>query len=329
MGLILSILLGFIPMFCFAGCVYWLDRYEKEPAALLGGVFGWGAIVAAGAAYLINTVIGTGVYLFTNSEAVTELTTGSLVAPIVEESLKGLAVLAVYLVFLNEFDSLLDGMIYAAITALGFAATENSYYIYNLGFHEGNYPGLFAMAFIRVVLVGWQHPFYTAFTGIGLAISRLNKNLPIKILAPIAGWSVAVLTHAFHNTLAHLLNGVEGLLFSTAVDWLGWLVVFCVLIMAIRSERRTLTIYLREEVQLGTITANQYQTACSQGAQWLARTGSLFAGRYRTTNRFYQLAAELAHKKNQLNYLGEERGNSQRISNLRNELAGLSPLADS
>ena len=43
------------------------------------------------------------------------------------------------------------------------------------------------MFFVRVILVGWQHPFYTAFIGIGLAISRLSRNTSIKIIAPIIG----------------------------------------------------------------------------------------------------------------------------------------------
>ena len=106
MGLLLSILFGFLPMFLFAWFVYWLDRYEKEPRLLLGFVFLWGAVVAAGAAFLVNTFFGMGVYLFTQSDAATELTTGSLIAPIVEESLKGLAVLAVFVVFRREFDSI-------------------------------------------------------------------------------------------------------------------------------------------------------------------------------------------------------------------------------
>lgn len=46
MGLILSLFLGVIPAFVYAMFVYWLDRYEKEPILLLGGVFIWGAVVA-------------------------------------------------------------------------------------------------------------------------------------------------------------------------------------------------------------------------------------------------------------------------------------------
>lgn len=327
MGFVLSIILGFIPMFLYAGFVYWLDRYEKEPLRLLGGAFTWGVVVAAGGAFLINTVLGIGVYIFTNSESLTGLTTGSVIAPFVEESLKGLSVLVIFLVFRNEFDSVLDGIIYAAITALGFAATENVYYIYSMGFLESKYEGLLTLAFIRIILVGWQHPFYTSFTGIGLAIARLNKHIGVKIVAPLIGWSLAVFLHSIHNTLAHLLNGSGGLIFSTFVDWAGWFFIFCVVLLTIWSEQRTITAQLREEVQLGTISVQQYETACSARAQSMARLRGLFSKRYHFTNRFYQLAAELAHKKYQRYRMGEETGNTQIIDRLRQDLVILSRLA--
>ena len=41
---------GFVPMFLFAGFVYWLDRYEKEPKLLLGATFIWGVVIAGGGA---------------------------------------------------------------------------------------------------------------------------------------------------------------------------------------------------------------------------------------------------------------------------------------
>ena len=72
MVLPLSVFFGFVPMFIFAWFVYWLDRYEKEPALLLGGVFIWGAVVASAAAFLINTVLGLGIYLATGSQGAAE-----------------------------------------------------------------------------------------------------------------------------------------------------------------------------------------------------------------------------------------------------------------
>src|SRR4030043_1500464 len=192
LGVILSILFGFVPMLAFAYVVYWVDRYEKEPVALLGGVFLWGAIIAAGAAFIVNSFLGLGIYMFTGSQAFTELSTASIFAPLIEETLKGLACLLVFLFFRREFDSVLDGIVYAAITAIGFAASENVYYIFTYGFQENGVSGILYMFFVRVILVGWQHPFYTAFIGIGLAVSRLSRNTSIKIMAPLMGWSLAV-----------------------------------------------------------------------------------------------------------------------------------------
>jgi Predicted membrane protein len=187
MGLLVAGFIGFLTALLYAYILYWLDRYEKEPLLLLGGVFVWGAVVAAGAAFILNTALGLGIAVFTGSELASDFATRSIVAPLIEESLKGMAVFLVFLVFRREFDSVLDGIIYAGIAALGFAATENTYYIYTYGYLESGWSGLGVLTFIRVILVGWQHPFYTAFFGIGLAIARLNKNWLIKIGAPIWG----------------------------------------------------------------------------------------------------------------------------------------------
>ena len=121
MALIVSLFFGFVPMFMFAVFVYWLDRYEKEPKALLGAAFFWGVVVAAGGAFIINTAFGYGIYIFTGSEVAADVGTTSIVAPLVEEFLKGLAVAIVFFMFYKEFDSILDGIIYGGIVALGFA----------------------------------------------------------------------------------------------------------------------------------------------------------------------------------------------------------------
>jgi RsiW-degrading membrane proteinase PrsW (M82 family) len=323
---LVSIFFGFVPMFLFAGFIYWLDRYEKEPKALLGAAFLWGVLIAGGGAFLINTVLGMGVYILTGSEGVTDFATTSLIAPFVEEILKGLAVLVVFLFFRKEFDSVLDGVIYAGITALGFAAIENVLYIYEYGYLEGGWPGLWKLVFIRVIIVGWQHPFYTAFTGIGLALARMNRNLLVKLLAGVGGFSAAVLTHAFHNTFAALIGGLEGLVLGTIVDWVGWLLMLAFIIWMILHERDLLKRQLFEEVGNGLISPAQYRTALSL-SQIGARINALTSGSYLATGRFYQLCGELAHKKEQLAKLGDEKGNHTAVQKLRSELAGLAVKA--
>ncbi len=320
MAFIVSLFFAFVPAFFMAMFVYWLDRYEKEPLALLGAAFFWGAVVAAGSAYVINTVFGIGIYALTGSGDVADQATASLVAPFVEEGLKGLAVLIVFLFFRKEFDSVLDGIIYAGITALGFAATENVLYIYEHGYMDGGWDGLWQLVFIRDIVVAWQHPFFTAFTGIGIAVARLNKNMLIKIIAIPVGYAFAVFAHAFHNSFSSLIGGLEGFALGSLLDWLGWLVMLIFILFMIARERRLLERQLRDEVAAGTMSSAQYRKALSP----FTMSTAFFTGGFKAS-RFYRVCGELAHKKEELMKLGDERGNAALVQSLRSELASLAP----
>jgi len=295
MAFIGALFFGFVPTFLFAVFLYWLDRYEKEPKLLLGAAFMWGAVVAAGSAFVINTVLGIGVYIFTGSEVATDLTTGSIIAPVVEEILKGLAILFIFLIFRKD------------------------------GFSVSGWSGFWFLVFVRVVLVGWQHPFYTAFTGIGFAVSRLSRNLAAKYLAPLAGLAMAIIAHSFHNTLASLTRGWGGLALGALIDWGGWLFMFLFAVWMIRREGRLLPKHLQQEVAEGRITAAQLRTAASPFGASLASLGALGRGKFRATTRFYQVLGELAHKMEEVSILGDEGGYAAIIERLRGEMANLSP----
>jgi RsiW-degrading membrane proteinase PrsW (M82 family) len=319
MAFLVSIFFGFVPMFLYAAFIYWLDRYEKEPKALLGAAFLWGVIIAAGGAFIVNTIFGIGIFIATGSEALTNLGTASVVAPIVEEILKGLAVAIVFLMFRKEFDSILDGIIYGGIAGLGFAATENTIYIYRDGYLAGGWEGLFALTIIRVILVGWMHAFFTAFTGIGFAIARLNRSVLVKIAAPVLGLGAAIFTHAFHNTIGNFFYGLEGLGVTIFFDFIGYTLMFGFIIWLIVHERNVVKRHMVEEVSSGVITQAQYQKALSP---WTMTTAGLSG---RAASRFYQVIGELAHKKEQVKRHGDEQGNTAIIDSLRKELASLAP----
>jgi protease PrsW len=326
MPLLGAFFFGFVPMFIFAAFVNWLDRYEKEPKLLLGAAFIWGVVIAGGGAYILNTAVGMGVYSLTGSVSAADFSTTSIAAPIIEEALKGLAVLIVFLMFRKEFDSILDGIVYGAIVAMGFAAIENVLYIYRNGFQDGGWEGFWTLVFIRVILVGWMHPFFTAFTGIGLAVARISKNTLVKIIAVPAGYTVAVLTHAFHNTFSSLIGGGGGFILGLIADYIGYFFMLAFIIWMIVHERKILKRQLAEEVNSGAISAGHYNTAISF-FQTNVHLSALTSGTFRSTSRFYQVLGELAHKKEQLQKHGDEGGNTQIIENLRTEMAQLAPAA--
>ena len=320
MPLLVAFVFAFGPAFLMAVFVYWLDRYEKEPLILLGAAFFWGAVVAAGGAFLINTLLGIGLYLATGSSSLADLTTASLVAPFVEEALKGSALLIILLSFRNEFDSVLDGIIYAGIVALGFAASENMLYLYDHGYLQHGWTGFWTLVFVRDVVVAWQHPFFTAFTGIGLAVARLSQGFVTKLFAATTGYAFAVFTHALHNTLADLIGGVGGLAVGGLVDWFGWAVMAGFIVFMIFRERAILKRQLAQEVEQGVISAAQYQRALSP----LTMSTASFAGG-KSAAQFYRLCGELAHKKEQLMRFGDEGGNVALVKMLRNQLEVLGP----
>ncbi|MBK9005370.1 MAG: PrsW family intramembrane metalloprotease [Anaerolineae bacterium] len=326
MALLGAFFFGFVPMFVFAAFVNWLDRYEKEPKLLLGAAFVWGVVIAGGGAYILNTVFGIGIYVLTGSESAADFGTTSIVAPIIEEALKGLAVGVVFLLFRKEFDSILDGVVYGAITAMGFAAIENVLYIYRNGFQQGGWEGFWVLVVVRVVLVGWMHPFFTAFTGIGFALARMSRNMLVKIIAVPAGYVVAVLTHSFHNTFGSLVGGEGGFFLGILADYFGYFIMTVFIIWMIMHERNILKRQLVEEVNSGAISQQQYKTAISF-FQFNAHISALTSGSFGPTKRFYQVLGELAHKKEQLARVGDEAGNMKIIEGYRAELMRLAPVA--
>jgi RsiW-degrading membrane proteinase PrsW (M82 family) len=327
MDLLLAALLSFLPAFLCAAFVYWLDRYEKEPKLLLGVVFFWGAVVAAGGALVSQIILEGTVQLATGSAEAADLAGTTLFAPLTEESLKGVAVLLVFLAFRREFDSVLDGLVYAGVVALGFAATENTLYLFGEATESG-IEGMLGLWVVRVVLGAWDHPFYTAWMGLGLAATRLSHSVAVRWFAPVAGWCLAVIAHALHNGLATAAADTPELgVMMFLLDWMGWLLMTVVLLAAVWRERRLLQRQLAEEVTHGVLDSRQYRQASSFAPHLGARLRALASGRFLATRRFYRLCGELAHKKQQLARFGDEDGAARTVEELREEMRRLAPLA--
>ena len=97
-----------VPYFFF---LRWLDRNEPEPWSILFAAFFWGAFVATAISYVVNTTTGMVLFGVTGSEEAAGFLTASLSAPFIEEITKGLALLAIFLIYRKEFDNLLDGIL--------------------------------------------------------------------------------------------------------------------------------------------------------------------------------------------------------------------------
>jgi RsiW-degrading membrane proteinase PrsW (M82 family) len=321
LGIGLSVFLGIVPMAVYALVVTFFDRYEKEPPLLMLGVFLWGAIVAAGSAFILNTLFGISVFAVTGSEAAANVGAAVLSAPLVEETVKGMAVLAVFLYFRDEFDSILDGILYGSLVGFGFAATENVNYIFG-GFSEAGVTGAVAVTAVRAIGIAFLHASLTSCTGIGLAVLRLNRGGG-RFLAPVIGYGAAVGFHAAHNLLSSF--GALFCLIGLFFDWIGFFALFGFILYLVWREGHVMRDYLRDEVASGTITAQHYRTACSLTGQLAARWGALTSGGFRKSERFYDMLGELAFKKYQLARRGVEKepNSPALIERLRLQVAAL------
>ena len=112
--------------------------------------------------------------------------TAVVVAPVVEEALKGLGVLAAAAAA-AEFDGVVDGIVYAGFVGVGFAYLENVLYLGRA--HARPAAGGTAVVFVLRCLVSpFAHPLFTMAIGVGVAWP-LPPPRRAAALAPVVGSS--------------------------------------------------------------------------------------------------------------------------------------------
>ncbi len=179
----------------------WIDRHEPEPWYLILAAVTWGAIGATGIA-IVGNLSAEALFLFSGAapDAASALT-ASLSAPPVEESAKGLALLAMLLLFRDQLHGPVDGMLYGAMVGLGFEWTENIAYIYAA--HDEGPRAMVVLGLMRGGLgAPGTHAAWCALTGLGAGIWRANPDVAIARLALPLGWSMAIAGHFVWNTFA-------------------------------------------------------------------------------------------------------------------------------
>jgi RsiW-degrading membrane proteinase PrsW (M82 family) len=204
---LVGIVAALVPVASIVAALLWIDRWEPEPARMLWLAFGWGASVAAITALLVNnTAAAVGDKLLGHGGG--DKVSAIVSAPLFEEALKGVFVLGIMYFLRDEFDGVIDGVVYAGFVAAGFAFTENIYYFGRAfaehGFGEPGTGGFVTAFILRGVLSPFTHPLFTAMIGIGIGLAVRASNRYLRILAPIAGYVLAVLLHALWNAAATL-----------------------------------------------------------------------------------------------------------------------------
>jgi protease PrsW len=192
------LLLYALPIFLV---VYVLDLYEREPLPLLAAATLWGAVAATTLAAIANGGWGLVVARLGGPEFAARWT-AALTAPVVEETLKGVGVVLIFLIARDEVDDMLDGFVYGAVCGLGFAIVEDVFYF--MGVFGGQPAGVLRGFFLRVVASGlYSHVLYTGLVGMGIGyvVSRRSRTSLARRLLVCAGLcGAAVLGHFLWNS---------------------------------------------------------------------------------------------------------------------------------
>ncbi len=190
----------------FAGA-RWVDKWEPEPRAAIVFAFLWGAAASVAIALIVGAEVDNVVAAMGGPGAGYEFFSAAIQAPIVEEAAKGLGLFIIFLVARRHFDGPVDGIVYAAWVAGGFAFTENILYF---GSSILEAQGVVEVFFIRGFMSPFAHVMFTACTGIalGLAARRVNAIGAFGIF--LVGLVPAMMLHALWNGALFFVSDFYG-----------------------------------------------------------------------------------------------------------------------
>src|SRR5499425_3085858 len=185
----------FVPLLSLLPCVLWLwyfssrSLYKRPAVRVLGTTFILGALATIPA--LALNLVGQSLFLdFFGRTQFSHLLVLIFVVGPIEELLK-LLVVYFYAYRRKEFDEPLDGVIFSATAALGFAAIENVVYL------AQNEPML---VLLRGPLSNPGHALFSAFWGLSLSRAKAAPNMVRKRLPIVTrGFLMASLLHSLFD----------------------------------------------------------------------------------------------------------------------------------
>ena len=295
-GLLIGLISATLPVPLYLMLVLWIDRYEAEPLWMLATAFFWGALVAVFFAYLINTASGLIVTTLTNDVRAGAAFGAVISAPIVEESAKALILFIFFFWKKDEFDGVIDGIVYAAMVGLGFAMTENIQY-YGRAVAQAGGGGLTIVFIIRGALAPFSHPLFTSLTGIGLGLARQSRNTLVKIIMPIVGLLAAISMHSIWNGSAVIFGPGGFILAYILIMVPSFFLMFVVIALALWREGKVVREYLTPDFQSGLMNPQEFKQLGSifgrMGGSYRAFSRGGVRG-WQTCRQLNQTASELA-----------------------------------
>ncbi|MDH2445040.1 PrsW family intramembrane metalloprotease [Amnibacterium sp. CER49] len=236
LGVAIAGLAALVPFLLVLAVVRWIDRWEPEPRAALVFAVLWGAGVAVVVALLFD--LGVQIVVGASGGRPNDLLQAVVQAPLVEESAKGTGVLLLLWFNRRNFDGPVDGLVYAAAVAGGFAFSENILYFGRTLAETGLGPD-FAVIFVaRGLFSPFAHALFTSCTGyaLGKAAERTNGFGAIGYF--VVGLIPAAILHALWNGGLSLARSQIGWYFTIEVPIF---LIAVTVVLAVRTRERAIT----------------------------------------------------------------------------------------
>jgi RsiW-degrading membrane proteinase PrsW (M82 family) len=198
-------LVALMPVLVFLAALLWLDSYKLLAPSAVVAVIGAGAALAAASYPLNAALLGSldiGLPAFSR-----------YVAPLTEELLKGLVVVA--LVRMHRIGFLVDAAIFGFAVGTGFALAENLYYL-RLASDAG-----MGTWIVRGFGTALMHGGTTALFAV-MGLARMERSTKASVWHFLPGFVIAVLLHSGFNHLSHapLVATLATMLTLPPLQWL-------------------------------------------------------------------------------------------------------------
>lgn len=220
----------------FSVIIYRLELFQRRSPITMFGAFVWGTVVVTGVAVgggdQIHDIVGK--LLGPDQQDWVP----AIAAPLIEEPLKMLGVIALAFIPAVRINSALDGLYYGLFVGLGFEVMESILYGTQAGsVADSAIAGVVASFVLRGLVGGlWSHPTFTAITGAGVGyFFGSGASAAKRWLVMLGSLVTAMVLHGlFDSPLLELDNP----LISTVVKGVPALILLLVLLRIARKRER-------------------------------------------------------------------------------------------
>jgi len=278
----------------FAG-VRWVDKWEPEPRAAIFFAFLWGAAASVAIALLVGAEVDNIVAAVGGPGADYEFFSAAVQAPIVEESAKGLGVFIVFLFARKHFDGPVDGIVYAAWAAGGFAFTENILYF---GSSIIEAAGVIEVFFIRGFMSPFAHVMFTACTGIALGLAARRASTVGAFGVFVLGLIPAMLLHALWNGALFFVSDFYG--YYALVQFPLFVAMVLVVLYLRRVEAKVTYMRLMEYAAAGWFNSDEIPALATPAGRRRALAWARSRGVAGAMRRYILAATRLAFARHRI-----------------------------